>query len=87
RCWCLGFFILFFDYLLPVVPIATAYDRSAFSDEVRGWKCYEELQSPFFPFLSSLWLRCAEFFMLCGKKEDGNSLKMTRSHSMELGPR
>ncbi|KHN84574.1 Sodium- and chloride-dependent GABA transporter ine [Toxocara canis] len=47
-CWCFGHFLLFFTYLLPVIPIAIAafnmmsYNYSIYSSGVHEWK-YSEL--------------------------------------------
>ncbi|GMT02566.1 hypothetical protein PENTCL1PPCAC_24740, partial [Pristionchus entomophagus] len=95
-CWCLGHFILLFDYLLPVVPIAIAvinarsYDRTAFSDEVRGWKWYEMAGAAIalVPLVPIPLFALAAMFRVCccGKKEQGSSFKQLfgtrlRSHA------
>ncbi|GMR55221.1 hypothetical protein PMAYCL1PPCAC_25416, partial [Pristionchus mayeri] len=84
-CWCLGHFILLFNYLLPVVPIAIAvlnaleYDPEKFSSEVKSWKWYQLtggaialvplLPIPLFALAAILRVCC------CGKKEHGSSFK------------
>ncbi|CAD5209289.1 unnamed protein product [Bursaphelenchus xylophilus] len=46
-CWCLGYFILFFTYLLPAVPIVIAvlnilgYDYNDFPEQIRNWEWSE----------------------------------------------
>uniref|UniRef100_A0A914I1S3 Uncharacterized protein n=1 Tax=Globodera rostochiensis TaxID=31243 RepID=A0A914I1S3_GLORO len=46
-CWCLGYFLFFFTYLLPIVPIAIAvlnmfgYSFAKYSPEVRAWEWSE----------------------------------------------
>ncbi|CAD5206472.1 unnamed protein product [Bursaphelenchus okinawaensis] len=46
-CWCLGYFILFFTYLMPAVPIAIAvlnvmqYDYSIYPEAIRNWQWSE----------------------------------------------
>ncbi|KAK0428225.1 hypothetical protein QR680_010685 [Steinernema hermaphroditum] len=46
-CWCLGHFLLFITYLLPVVPIAIAvlnvmgYTFDAYSEEIHEWEFSE----------------------------------------------
>ncbi|VDK70829.1 unnamed protein product [Litomosoides sigmodontis] len=48
-CWCLGHFILYFIYLLPVIPAAIAalnlidYDYSTYSSGIHEWKYSEVL--------------------------------------------
>uniref|UniRef100_A0A0R3S287 Transmembrane protein n=1 Tax=Elaeophora elaphi TaxID=1147741 RepID=A0A0R3S287_9BILA len=48
-CWCVGHFILYFVYLLPAIPVATAtlnlinYDYSTYSSGVHEWKYSEVL--------------------------------------------
>ncbi|ETN73662.1 hypothetical protein RB195_005962 [Necator americanus] len=42
-CWCLGHFILYFTYLLPIIPVGVAvlnlhgYDFSTFSPAIHSW--------------------------------------------------
>ncbi|VDO45493.1 unnamed protein product [Onchocerca flexuosa] len=48
-CWCFGHFILFFIYLLPIIPAAVAtlnlmnYDYSTYSSGIHEWKYSEVL--------------------------------------------
>ncbi|KAM3722332.1 Sodium- and chloride-dependent GABA transporter ine [Dirofilaria immitis] len=48
-CWCLGHFILFFIYILPIIPIAIVtlnlidYDYSTYSSGIHEWKYSEVL--------------------------------------------
>uniref|UniRef100_A0A914DUF0 Uncharacterized protein n=1 Tax=Acrobeloides nanus TaxID=290746 RepID=A0A914DUF0_9BILA len=69
-CWCLGHFLLYFTYLLPVIPIAIAvlnvmgYNYEEYREEIRNWP-YSEYVGIAIAVVPLLPIPLFAFFTLC----------------------